>query len=157
MSGRGRDEEEAPAGETEATNHEAQEIQPPSPFLPGFCPVSVQVLLGRVQHRAPNPPPKAREPQPPSPSRPAGPTYQELGFQPLLGGPDCQEEGRVEEGPEMGRREGNQEAEPLEEEPLPPFKSLEEPSPTFKLLKEPSPTVEPLEEGREKPPDLEDS
>ena len=97
MSGRGRDEEEAPAGETEATNHEAQEIQPPSPFLPGFWPVSARVLPGRVHHRAPDP----RELKPPSTLRTAGPAYQELGFKALLGGPGCQEKGRLEEGPEM--------------------------------------------------------
>ena len=52
----------------------------------------------------------------------------------------------MEEGPEVGRREDNQEAEPLEEEPSPMFEPLEEPSPTVKPLEEPSPTVEPLEE-----------
>ena len=70
MSGSSSDKEEPPAGETEETDHEAQEIQPPSPFLPGFCPVSARWSPGRIQRRAPNPPPKAREPQPPSTPKP---------------------------------------------------------------------------------------
>ena len=52
MSGRDRDEEENPAGKKEETDHEAKEIQPPSPILTRFCPVSAQVLPGRVHHRA---------------------------------------------------------------------------------------------------------
>ena len=71
----------------------------------------------------------------------------------------------MEEGPEVGRREDNQEAEPLEEEPSPtfeplgepspPFEPLEDPSPTSEPMEEPSPTVEPVEGEREEPPDLE--
>ena len=72
MSGQGRDKEKPPTDEGEATDQEAQEVQPPSPFMTGFCPVSAQVPQGRVPHRAPKHPLKAREPQPPSPLRPAG-------------------------------------------------------------------------------------
>ena len=157
MSGRGRDEEKPPADEGEAADQEAQEVQPPSPFMTGFCSVSAQVPQGRVPHQAPKHPLKAREPQPPSPSRPAGHACQELGFEPLVGGPGRQAKGRVEAAPERGRREGNQESESSEEEPSPLFEPLEEPFPMSEPLEEPSPTAEPLEEGREKPPDLEDS
>ena len=145
MSGSSSDNEEPPAGKTEETDHEAQELQLPLPFLPGFCLVSARLSPGRVQRRAPNAPPKAREPHSTLPPGPAGPAYQGLGLEPLLGEPGCQEAGKGEEGPEAGRREDNQEAEPLEEEPSPTFEPLEEGSPVF----------EPLEEEREKLPDLE--
>ena len=153
MSGWGREEEESPARKKEETDHEAQEIQPPSPILTGFCPVSAQVVPGRVHHRAPDPPPKAQEPQPPATPRTAESAYQEPGFGPLLGGPGRQEEGRVEEGPEMERREENQEVKPLEEAPSPLFEPL---SPRFEPSEEHYTTDDPVEEGQEKPPDQED-
>ena len=121
MSGRGREEEKKPADEKEETDHGPQEIQQPSKILPGFCPVSAEVMPSRVHHRDPDPPPEAREPQPPSTLRTAEPAYQELGVEPILGGSGRQEEGRLEEGLEMERREERQETEPLEEEPSPPY------------------------------------
>ena len=56
--------------------------------------------------------------------------------------PGCHQAGSNAElpTPEGGRREDNQEAEPLEEEPSPTFEPLEEPSPMFEPLEEPSPT-----------------
>ena len=110
MSGRGRDREEDPADKKEETDQEAQEIQQPSRILPGFFQVSAEVGPGRVHRRDTKPPPKTREPQPPSTPRTAEPAYQELGVEPLLRGPGRQEGGRVEEGPEMERREEKQEA-----------------------------------------------
>ena len=70
MSGRDREEEENPAGKKEGTDHEAQKIQQPSRILTRFFSVSAQVVPGRIHHRAPEPPPKAREPQPPSTPKP---------------------------------------------------------------------------------------
>ena len=60
MSGRARDEEENPADEKEESDHEAQEIQQPSQILPGFCPVTAEVVLSRVHQRAPDTPPKTQ-------------------------------------------------------------------------------------------------
>ena len=110
MSGRGRDEEKKPNDKKDETDHESQEIQQPSRILPGFCPVSAEILPSRVHHRDPDPPPEAREPQPPLTSRTAEPAYQELGVEPILGGSGRQEEGRLKAGPEMERREEKQEA-----------------------------------------------
>ena len=144
MSGWGREEEESPACKKEETDHEAQEIQPPSPILTGFCPVSAKVVPSRIHHRAPDPPPTAKKPQQPSATRTGKSARQEPGFKPLLGGTRRQEEGRVEEGPERKRREENQETKPSEEEQSPLIGSF---SPRVEPAEEHNPTSEAVEEG----------
>ena len=62
MSGRDGEKEENPAGNEEEIDHEAPEIQQPSQILAGFYSVSAQVVPGRIHHKVPEPPSKARGP-----------------------------------------------------------------------------------------------